>query len=346
MRRYGWAEEVPVSPAPARLAVALALVAAAASSARDWTRHPAVVEFTGVKRVVAISDVHGALPQLLATLEAAELVGPAASDSKAPCDRAWTGGDTTLIFTGDFGDRGAYTREVYQLLECLAPRAARAGGRLVPLLGNHETMLVSGEVARRADFAPPGRREGYQATVASLTKGGRDFATEIGPKGGVGKAVREMAVLAVVNDHVAFVHGGLGEPRTRAQLAADLRRVVDAEAWDDPFVSPRSDEQARTSPVWARGWWTDQAHIDALLKALGVERLVFGHSYAALTEVLGRGPEGRGEVLSDGRLFKIDVGMCPAYGFSQGAALEILFPEGAAPAYRAIYPDRPSVRFP
>ena len=31
---------------------------------------------------------------------------------------------------------------------------------------------------------------------------------------------------------------------------------------------------------------------------MGVERLVFGHSYAALTEVLGRGPEGRGECLT------------------------------------------------
>lgn len=327
---------------------AATLPAAEPAFVRDWDRDPAVVELQGVRRVVAISDVHGALPQLLATMEATGLVSEAVpeEDARDPCARPWTGGDTVLVFTGDFGDRGAYTREVYQLLECMGPRAAAQGGRLVPLLGNHETMLVSGEVARRAERAPPGRREGYQATVESLTKGGANFAREVGPTGDVGRAVRRMGIMAVVNDQVAFMHGGLGVPRTRGELAAALRKVVDADAWDDPYVSPRTKAALAACPVWARDWWTDQKHIDALLGTLGVERLVFGHSYRALTEPKGVGEAGYGQVLSDGRLFKIDVGMCPAYGFSQGGALEIEFREDAAPVYRAVYPDRPSVRFP
>jgi hypothetical protein len=328
---------------------AVALQARAPAFVRDWGSHPAVVELEGVRRVVAISDVHGALPQLLATMQATGLVPEAGpeDDPLDPCGRPWIGGDTTLVFTGDFGDRGAYTREVYDLLECMEPRAAAAGGRLVPLLGNHETMLVSGEVARRAERAAPGRREGYQATVASLTKGGQDLAHVVGPRGDVGRAVRRMGVMAVVNGQVGFMHGGLGVPRTRAQLAASLREVVDGEAWDEhAFVSPRTRKAAAACPVWARDWWGDQKHVDAMLGSLGVERLVFGHSYAALTEPPGVGEAGRGQVLSDGRLFKIDVGMCPSYGFSQGGALEILFREDAAPIYRAVYPDRPSVRFP
>src|SRR5690242_13927111 len=72
-------------------------------------------------RVIAIGDIHGCSAALAALLEA---IRPGSED--------------TLIPLGDYIDRGPDSRGVINLLIDLAGRC-----RLVPLLGNHEEMLVA-----------------------------------------------------------------------------------------------------------------------------------------------------------------------------------------------------------
>jgi serine/threonine protein phosphatase 1 len=72
-------------------------------------------------RVIAIGDIHGCAVALRALLEAIE---PTADD--------------TLIPLGDCVDRGPDTRDVIDQLLALRERC-----RLVPLLGNHEEMMLN-----------------------------------------------------------------------------------------------------------------------------------------------------------------------------------------------------------
>jgi calcineurin-like phosphoesterase family protein len=72
-------------------------------------------------RTIAIGDIHGCSVALAALLNA---IRPGPED--------------TLIPLGDYIDRGPDSRRVFDLLVALAARC-----RLVPLLGNHEEMLVA-----------------------------------------------------------------------------------------------------------------------------------------------------------------------------------------------------------
>src|SRR6516162_4129784 len=90
-------------------------------------------DWQGVKRVVAIGDVHGDCDALTAVLRMAGLVD----------DRAdWIGGDAHLVQVGDLPARGPQTRKAMDLLMKLESQASNAGGNVHALIGNHEAMIM------------------------------------------------------------------------------------------------------------------------------------------------------------------------------------------------------------
>jgi hypothetical protein len=88
-------------------------------------------------RIVAIGDIHGADPAFEDILHRAQLTGQG---------NHWIGGKTTFIQVGDVLDRGPQSRKAMDLLMQLETEAARAGGKVVPLLGNHEVMNIIGDL--------------------------------------------------------------------------------------------------------------------------------------------------------------------------------------------------------
>ena len=100
-------------------------------------------------RILAIGDIHGCLPALLAVLEA---VDPQSED--------------TLVTLGDYADRGPDVRGVLETLIGLEKRT-----RLVPLLGNHDEMML--QVCRgRMDLLNDWLLFGGDATLASYGTSG------------------------------------------------------------------------------------------------------------------------------------------------------------------------------
>ena len=103
--------------------------------ADDW-------QFSGINRVVAVSDIHGAYDALVPTFQEAGIIDE---------NLNWSGGDTHLVITGDLLDRGPGSRQIMDLIMRLEREAVRAGGQVHQLLGNHEVMNLIGDIRYVSD---------------------------------------------------------------------------------------------------------------------------------------------------------------------------------------------------
>lgn len=97
-------------------------------------------------RVVAFADVHGAYEDWVSLLKEVGVVDD---------ELNWSGGDTHLVSVGDLIDRGPGSRQVVQLLMKLDAQAEQAGGAVHMTLGNHEVMVMTGDLryVSAAEFA-------------------------------------------------------------------------------------------------------------------------------------------------------------------------------------------------
>jgi hypothetical protein len=195
-------------------AVALAATLASLTQA-------APVQFSGVERVVAFADVHGANTELLQLLRETGVV-----DAQ---DR-WAAGRTHVVNTGDLLDRGDDSRKVMDLLMRLQGEARAAGGELHVVLGNHEAMnilgdlryVTAGEYAAYADVESDTERADRRKAWETVNGAGSGAAFDqkfppgyfghraaFAPDGKYGKWLLSLPVAMVVNDTL-FMHAGPG----------------------------------------------------------------------------------------------------------------------------------------
>ncbi|GAB4828015.1 Synaptotagmin-like protein 2 [Ancistrocladus abbreviatus] len=87
-------------------------------------------------RLVAIGDIHGDLGKFKQSLTLAGLIN--ASDH-------WCGGSATVVQVGDVLDRGGEELKILYFIEKLKRQAARSGGSIITMNGNHEIMNVDGD---------------------------------------------------------------------------------------------------------------------------------------------------------------------------------------------------------
>lgn len=176
--------------------------------------------FTDVKRVVAVADVHGAYPELLAALREAAVIDESLR---------WRAGATHLVSLGDLVDRGTESRKVLDLLMRLEGEARDAGGAVHVVLGNHEVMNIVGDLryvteAEYRAFAGKDddalREAAWQRALAQEPGAARaafDVAYPAGyfvhrqafsADGRYGAWLLRRPFLITIND-TAFAHGGL-----------------------------------------------------------------------------------------------------------------------------------------
>ena len=226
------------------LALFLACSLPLAAAADEW-------QFSGVERIVAVSDIHGAYDPLVATLQNAGVIN---------ADLAWVGGATHLVIVGDILDRGPDSRDAMDFLMRLEVEAESAGGMVHVLVGNHEAMNLVGdlryvakeefsafageetgeerarwlaEFAKRkgseGDVSEEHRREFDERFPAGFFAHRREFEAD----GKYGAWLLSQPVVVVVNA-TAFVHGGLspmiaeiGLDGVNGTLAGELERYVE-----------------------------------------------------------------------------------------------------------------------
>jgi hypothetical protein len=269
--------------------------------------------FPGVRRVVAVGDLHG---DLAATRAAFRLAG--AIDA---ADR-WIGGDLAVVQTGDEIDRGDSDREIIDLFSRLEIEAAEAGGAFRPLLGNHDLMNVEGDFS----FVSERGMDSFDNLVEPLLRRPdlrafppvqRARAAAFRPGGPVAAILARRNVVVVIGDTV-FVHGGVLPEHVAygiERLNRETRAYVRGARSELPAIM-----QGPTSPVWTRKYSLEPvpstatcAALAEALEGLGARRMVVGHTAQETGITSGCG----------GRVYRIDTGMSAAYEGGPTAALEI-----------------------
>jgi Calcineurin-like phosphoesterase len=179
----------------------------------------AQVQWSGVDRLIAFADVHGAYAELVTLLRETGIV-----DAQ---DR-WAAGRTHVVSLGDLLDRGADSRRVMDLLMRLQGEAQAAGGQLHVVLGNHEAMNVlgdlryvdAGEYASYTDTESATERaelrKAWEATQGTgsgpafdqkFPPGYFGHRAALSPQGKYGQWLLSLPVAIAINDTL-FMHAG------------------------------------------------------------------------------------------------------------------------------------------
>ena len=272
----------------------------AAPWARGWSRFPAITERDTSAEVVGLGDIHGGYQRLVNLLTTGGLIKP---DPQSSGGYTWSGGNRTLICTGDVIDKGDQSIEAINLLTALEAQAPASGGEVIVTLGNHEAEFLADPMNEKAEEF---RAELLARAIDPMTL----------PKGQspYGEWMMNRPFAARINDWF-FSHAGNSSGKTVAELAQSFRHAVDQGRWDSPALI------GDDSLLEAREWWKrngdEEALLDRYLLALRVKHIVFGHDPSAF------GAKGEMGQEKDGRLFLIDVGMSPAMDYSKGALLLI-----------------------
>jgi hypothetical protein len=329
---------------PALLAAAVWYAIATAPSAQQRSNS---CDIDGVRRIVAVGDVHGGYEEFVRILRAAGVI-----DSR----HRWAAGDAYLVQTGDVVDRGAHARRALDLLRRLEREATNDRGRVVALVGNHEVMRVLGttrdtnpaeidsfRTARSGEIRDAVRqrwlasqRESRAGSDVAAEEGGLsakfdaetplglvEMLTAFSARGDYGKWVRGNAAAARING-VLFLHGGVS-PRVaplgcaginagvRTDLTTGLEQLRQA-----PLDSLSMSEDG---PLWYRGLAREDEEafapeLEEILDAVDARAIVIGHTVTDTGRIRSR---------FQGRVVQIDTGMLSAvYKGGRPSALEIV----------------------
>ncbi len=225
-----------------------------------------------VSRFLAVSDVHGDFPRFREILLASGVMDDSFS---------WTWGDGHLVVLGDIMDRGPAVTECLWLVYLLGSAGAeRAGGAVHFVLGNHELMVLTGDLRYV--------HERYLDGISGVT--GMDCDDLFGPDMELGRWVRSRPAVVRMGD-VLFVHGGIAPGSGVDDMSLSGINELVWRGLERSSVGYLLDGVERVfgslGPLWFRGYHygmedmyleTTAEEVAVLLDRYDVERIVVGHT--------------------------------------------------------------------
>lgn len=214
-----------------------------------------------------VADTHGEYETLVATLRAHEVI-----DAKLK----WKFARGHLLVLGDVFDRGPNHLEILWLLYKLEAESAKAGGGVQLVLGNHETMVLRGDLRYL--------HARYAASAEVL--GQPSYAGLFGGQTLLGQWLRSKPAMLKVND-LLVLHAGVSRALvdsgvSLAEVNTTVRTVL------------RGDEQGAVAelvmgiygPLWYRGYFparelppaATMEDVDLALATFGARRMLVGHT--------------------------------------------------------------------
>ena len=263
--------------------------------------------FAAPARLVAIGDLHG---DLAVTRAALRLAGAIDREDD------WVGAQLVVVQTGDQIDRGDDDRAVLDLLDSLTEKAARAGGALHALNGNHELMNVAGDFRYVTARGFSSFDDVSGPALERFEPRARGRRAAFLPGASYARRLAKRASVIIVGDSL-FVHAGVRPEYVRYGLGRindELSAFMRGEARSVPSVM-----SSEESPLWTRVYGEPAldeatcAMLKTVLDELGIKRMVVGHTVqdAGINSACGE------------RVWRIDVGLSSFYGQRKVEVLEI-----------------------
>jgi hypothetical protein len=222
--------------------------------------------FDGDFKVAAASDIHGQFDLFIKLLKNNRII-----DNK----QQWNFANGHFVITGDIFDRGPDVTRALWFLYNLEKQAELAGGKVHLLLGNHEVMVLNGDLRYL--------HEKYLDTAKILAL---PFESLFSQTSILGKWLRSRPVLVKVN-HMLFAHGGF-----HPQLADDNLSINQINQSFKSHLIKSELKEARkglaeylhksNGPIWYRGYFNQNGastlEVEQLLSHFQVTNIIVGHT--------------------------------------------------------------------
>jgi hypothetical protein len=229
--------------------------------------------------IFVVADTHGEFASLGRLLEAHRVI-----DAKLH----WSFARGHLVILGDVFDRGPNHTEILWLLYRLEAEAAKAGGGVHLVLGNHETMVMMGDLR----YLNPK----YVETARAF---GVEYYRLFDAQSVLGQWLRSKPAVLRINRQL-FLHAGISRALVQRQLAlADINATI-RKTLEGSLTDPERDVarllMTTDGPLWYRGFFAEQTDfqtatsedVDAALKQFAADRIFVGHTIVStLTPLFG-----------------------------------------------------------
>lgn len=223
------------------------------------------------KKLLVLSDPHGNLECFISVLRGNSVINERYE---------WTYGKNHLVIVGDVFDRGKDVLPIFWLIYKLEKEAQEAGGQLSFLLGNHETMVLGGDL-----------RYAEKMYLELAEKLGMEHQEMFSESTELGRWLASRNTMQIIGKEL-FVHAGLGEEFLNrnlsiAQVNEEISRsIFMSKAERNEFSPMTSFLYGNQGPIWFRGLTRNDAkyfpsHIDTvkqILKKYNVDRIIVGHT--------------------------------------------------------------------
>lgn len=227
-------------------------------------------KYDSPEKTFIMSDPHGNLDCVISLLRGNGIIDD---------ELKWSFGSNHLVIIGDIFDRGNDATQIFWLVYKLEEEARQAGGNVSFQLGNHEPMVLSGDMRYTKDK--------YKSLADSL---GCTFPYMMGPDTELGRWLGTRNTMQIIGDDI-YVHAGLsGEflekrlsvPEVNERISSGLFLTSDQRKKD-----PELYFLFKTyGPIWYRGlvhWQkkyypASESTLDAVLDWYGVRRVFVGHT--------------------------------------------------------------------
>ena len=227
-----------------------------------------VLEYQGDFTVAALSDFHGQYDLMLKLLMNNQIIDK---------NKNWAFGDGHFVITGDIFDRGDKVTEILWFLYDLEQQAKAAGGKIHLTLGNHEVMILNGNLRYL--------NAKYLTTSKKLNM---PFEQLFSKNSILGNWLRSKSVLVKVNNNL-FAHGGFHPSLAKENHSLEaINTAFKANLIKTELAKPREGWgkylHKSNGPIWYRGYFksgdegASSQEIDLLLKHFDINHIIVGHT--------------------------------------------------------------------
>ena len=242
------------------------------TSSYDTLYHSEKSTFNKIRKIAALSDIHGQYDLLISLLQNNKIIDKSLN---------WSFEEGHLVIVGDIFDRGDKVNEILWFIYELEVQAKSKGGRVHYLLGNHEYMVLYNDLRYV--------HEKYNVSSKLLNL---EYDQLYGDNTILGRWLRSKATIIKINDNI-FTHGGISEDFIayenfniekinnkmrqsipRLKELRKLRRKEKSNNFYDMYFGKKS-------LIWYRGYFEeDLTYTDILkiLKLVDADHIVVGHT--------------------------------------------------------------------